>query len=359
MILYRYLISEISKPFIAVLAVLVALFASFSAARSLSDAVNGLLPTDTIAALIGLDTLIALEVLIPISLYISVVLALGKLYSESEIAAMFALRFTPARLMAAVMMLSFGLALMVAALSLVVRPWAYQQSHELSKQARAALNFDDMEAGSFYEDASGNRVIFIGHRDGPKAPAKNVFVQLGVGRNAQIIHARQARQLRRGNTQQGAQIELGGAHIYQLGRSGQEGDRVLLARHMVLNLNAPELTPPDYSSLAASTAVLAGSHNLRDISEFQWRLSTWLTTVLLGMLGVPLSRSRPRQGRYAKMGTAILIYAGYYLLFNSARTWLQQGIVPPFPGVWWVPALLALLLLLALAVPGLSFRKGR
>ena len=79
-----------------------------------------------------------------------------------------------------------------------------------------------------------------------------------------------------------------------------------------------------------------------DVAELQWRLSTSCSTLLLGMLGVPLSRARPRQHRNTKVGIAILVYAGYYLFYESARTWVQNGVIPAFPGLWGAPALLAL-----------------
>ncbi len=123
MIITRYLLREILGPFAIVLSVLSVLFTSFGAASFLSDAVNGLLPTDTIVQVIGLRTLIALEMLIPISLYLSVVMALGRLYVDSEITALFALGLTPARVMGIVLGLSLCTALVVAGLSLVVRPW--------------------------------------------------------------------------------------------------------------------------------------------------------------------------------------------------------------------------------------------
>jgi len=63
---------------------------------------------------------------------------------------------------------------------------------------------------------------------------------------------------------------------------------------------------------------------------------------------VPLSRARPRQHRNAKVGIAILIYAGYYLLYESARVWVQTGVIPAFPGLWIAPALLAMVLIVAL-----------
>ena len=55
----------------------------------------------------------------------------------------------------------------------------------------------------------------------------------------------------------------------------------------------------------------------------------------------------------------ILIYAGYYLLYESARTWVQNGLIPAFPGIWWVPALLALVLIVAGLGPRLALTWRR
>jgi len=58
---------------------------------------------------------------------------------------------------------------------------------------------------------------------------------------------------------------------------------------------------------------------------------------------VPLSRLRPRQGRYARVGLAIVAYFLYSNLLSLAKVWLEKGDLPPLVGVWWVH-------LLALAV---------
>lgn len=357
LIINRYLTREISRPLLVVLGVLVVLFASYGAAEFLSDAVNGLLPTRIIVQMVGLKALIALEVLIPISLYISVVLALGRLYGESEITAMLALRISPKRLMWAVFRLAALLALIVAALSLMVRPWAYQRLHELSSEAAASFNFDNMEAGTFYENGLGNRVIFIGQRNGPKAQAKDVFVQLEINGRVQTVHAKQAVQLKNKSPGSGPSILLEGAHIYELARAPAQHDRVIKAHTMTLNLDNPDVGPPGYSSLAAGSAQLVASNSAANIAELQWRLSTPLSTFLLGMLGVPLSQTRPRQDKYAKMGVAILVYTGYYLLCTSARNWVKSGAIGAFPGIWWAPALLALVLIIAVRWPGRGFRR--
>jgi lipopolysaccharide export system permease protein len=355
LIIHRYLIREISKPLAAVLGILIVLFASYSAASILSDAVNGLLPTDTIAELVGLKVLISLEVLIPVSLYLSVVLSFSGLYGNSEFTAMFALGVTPAKRMSAVLTLSGYLALTVAGLSLVVRPWAYQKLHELSSRADATLNVNAMEAGTFYVGQNGNRVIFLTHRDGPGSPAQDVFVQIRDGEGTKIIYAPLAQTA----PTIGSEVHLSNAHIYEIGSGNGQDDQILDAREFTVSPDSSGGAPPEYSSVAASSARLATSDSASDIAEFQWRLSTPLSTFLLGMMGIPLSRTKLRQAKYAKFGTAILIYSGYYLLCTSARTWVQHGMVAKFPGIWWAPALLALLLLATLNGPRLDFKLRR
>jgi lipopolysaccharide export system permease protein len=360
MIISRYLLREIVGPLAVVLSVLAVLFTSYGAASFLSEAVNGLLPMDTIVQVIGLRTLIALEVLIPISLYLSVVMALGRMYADSEITALFALGLTPARVMGVVLGLSLCTALAVAGLSLVVRPWAYSRSHELASLAAASLNTNNMEAGTFYVGSDGNRTIFIEQRAGPAAPARGVFVHLRLREGGtRLIYARSVEQMPHSGDADSSRIRLTDAHVYDIGQNGNGGDVVLNVNNLVLDLASAQVEPPEYSAVAASTAQLTLSDSAADIAEFQWRLSTSCSTLLLGMLGVPLSRSGPRQHKHAKVGIAILIYAGYYLFYESARTWLQNGVIPPFPGLWVAPASLALILICALLEPRLALRLRR
>ena len=358
MTISRYLIREIAAPLVAILAVFTLLFASYSAADFLSNAVNGLLPMHMVAALIALRVLIAQEVLIPISLYLAVVLALGKLGGGSELTAMFALRVHPARVTGAVLILSACLAVVVGSLSLFARPWAYGKSHELSKVAEGMLDVTSMEAGTFYVGQDGRQVIFLGRRDGPHSPAGDVFVRINKGDHTEIMHAEHAYLLPPEAGQTGTRVLLRGLHIYEIGRSDGGADQALTAGSFVLRINASPPEPPAYSALAASTARLAASRVPADIAELEWRLSTPVSTLLLGLLGIPLSRTRPRQSRYAKFGAVILIYSAYYMLSSLARTIVQHGQMPALPGIWWVQGLFGAALLIAVYAPA-HYRKFR
>ena len=101
----------------------------------------------------------------------------------------------------------------------------------------------------------------------------------------------------------------------------------------------------EYKRKAATTSYLLQSEQLPDIAELQWRFSTPLSTILLSLIAIPLSRVVPRQGKYSKVAVAIIIFAIYYNLHAMTKTWVGQGMIPPSPGIWWVNGLLAMIVL--------------
>jgi lipopolysaccharide export system permease protein len=53
------------------------------------------------------------------------------------------------------------------------------------------------------------------------------------------------------------------------------------------------------------------------------------------VIAVPLSRLKPRQGRYARLWVAVVIYLVYSNLITLGRSWIEHGTVPASIGLWW------------------------
>lgn len=357
MLIDRYLIREITKPLVVIFAVLASIFAGYTTARYLADAANGLLPARTILYLIALKVVIAMEVLLPVTLYLSVVAALGRLDSDSEMTALYASGIGPSRVLRAVFAVSLLLAVLVGNLSLYVRPLAYEKSYWARAEAEAEFDIAGLKAGSFYEGGQGDRIIFVERIDDVRSRAEGVFVQSEHPGRQSITYAREAYQRLDEKTGEWILVFLDG-HAYEISRTG-DIDLLVEYKEFTLRLLPKEITPPEYKRKAAPTLQLARSSHPGDISELQWRLSTPLSTVLLGLLGVPLSRSAPRKGRYAKVFLAVAIYMVYYNLLAVAKTWVERGAVGSVPGIWWVDALLAAALLVLLSQPATGFRRWR
>jgi lipopolysaccharide export system permease protein len=357
LIIDRYIIREIIKPTVTICVILIFIFGCYTATRYLADAVSGQLPGTTVVIFILLKIAIALEVLLPTTLYLSVVIAFGRMYKDSEMTALSACGVSKVRVLRPVFLASIAIAIVVSCLSLYIRPWAYHQFFTLRAQAKANFDINRMKGGTFYEIADGERVIFAEKVNQQEDKAKRVFIQTEHDDDLQVIYARKAIQIQEPTTGKEIIVFTDG-HLYEFSRLGEKG-RIIEFEQSAMPLEPNGDIKLKYRIKAAPTGYLAFSDNSEEIAELQWRLSTPLATILLALIGVPLSRSSPRRGKYAKVMTAVVIFAFYYNLSAMIKKWVEKGVLDTLPGIWWVQLLLAGLLLLMLWRPPPVFRRWK
>jgi lipopolysaccharide export system permease protein len=263
--------------------------------------------------------------------------------------ALHAVGFSERRVVRSVLWLSLVLAMVVASLSLAVRPWAYQKSYHIKAQAEAEFNLEKLEAGQFYTAEESGTVIFVERINHLQNRLEQVYFYRLNDEGVRVINARQAWQPVTDPFAPPVFKFVDGT-AYQIDLSGTR-DLTLKFKELTLLLESDEQKLNRYRSKAASTLQLARSKKPADLAEFQWRLTTPVTTLLLGVLAVPLSRTPPRRGRHAKTVAAVLLFAVFYLFSIMARNWVEQGTVGAIPGVWWPNILLGLLILVLLLRP--------
>ena len=117
MIVDRYLLREVATPFIAITFALTTLYVTFSLTRYLTDATEGLLAAEAVFTLTMLRAVIALEMLLPVALYIGLMVALGRFYSDWEITAMKASGISERRIILPILAMAGLVGLMIAALT--------------------------------------------------------------------------------------------------------------------------------------------------------------------------------------------------------------------------------------------------
>ncbi len=105
------------------------------------------------------------------------------------------------------------------------------------------------------------------------------------------------------------------------------------------------------------TLALIRNPDPRAQAELQWRISLVLCIPLLTMLVVPLSAVNPRQGRFAKMGPAILIYLTYFLTISAMKSALEDGTIPIEIGMWPINAALLFAAIIANTLDSVWVRK--
>jgi lipopolysaccharide export system permease protein len=319
------------------------------ATRYWEDAVHGQLPGAIVFHLIFLRIIIALEVLLPTTLYLSIVIALGRLYRDAEITAMFACGISMTRIIRSVLLVSIITCGVVACLSLYTRPWAWNQFFWLKAEAKASFDLKRMKGGNFYKTDDGKRIIFADRVDNQNNQAKGIFIQTKKKDSLQIIYAEKATQFD-DETSGEPIIVFQEGQLYEFPRDGEKG-LILQFENSAMHLEPKEIIRPDYKVKTISTKKLLRSKNLEEIAELQWRLSSPLSTILLSLLAIFLSRASPRQGKYANAPIAIIIFAVYYNFSAIMKKWVSQGFIETVPGIWWGQMLLVSLLIFLLWQP--------
>jgi lipopolysaccharide export system permease protein len=350
----RYFISEIWKTAAAIFAVVVTIYASDCAINYMAEALTGSLPPGMVGLLILLRVSIALEVILPVTFFLAVIIAMGRLYKDLEMTAFSACGLGMDRVLKLVCVLSLPVALAAAFASLHIRPHAWAKIYRVMDEAQTRFDISRLSPNTFFEMHRGKVVFFAEEVQPDLNSAQRVFVRVADGDRWKVIRARKMIQDEGVDGRRSLRFQDGSLYEPPNGSRAGKITRFTEARYPLADESE---TGSRYRRKATATPQLLGSARLEDITELQWRLSAPLSTLLLALLGVPLSKSSPRQGKFARIAIAILVFAIYFQLFVVARTWVDTAVLPPVPGIWWVPGLLAGLTLLVLRQTGEVFHR--
>jgi lipopolysaccharide export system permease protein len=329
----RYVLREVMQTWLAVTGVLVAILLSNQLSRVLGQAADNQYGRRVVFDLIALGAIMNLSVIVPVGLLLAVVLTLGRLYHDSEMAALQACGFGPARLLVPLFCFAGAIAVGLAWLVFVQVPQADSEVQLLRQSAMKAAQFGQLDAGRF-RSFSGGDAVFYAERVDPEGVLHNVFVQRETAGRFEVALA---------DTATYSKAAPNGAHLVTLfngrryeGVPGRDDFRVIEFREHGIPIATPADIIGSKDPDAKPTRELFGSDAPSDIAQLQFRISTPLMALVLTLVAVPLSRLRPRQGRYARVGFAIVVYFVYSQLLYAAKSWVEKGDLSPALGVWWV-----------------------
>ncbi len=348
-ILDRYILRQVISSWLGVTTVLLVILLTNQVARVLDRAAENQYPRGVVLELIGLSALQNLAVLLPVGLLLGVVLAFGRMYHDSEMAAALSCGVGPSRIYGPILALTAVVTVLLAWLTLSVAPGAAARVYDLRNEAARAGQFSAIAPGKFRSFGGGSTVVYAESAAADGA-LERVFVKRNRGNRYEIAVARRARH---------AISADGSLHTMTLydgeryeGVPGRAQFRIVRFRENVIPVRIPELDPRATPLEAAPTARLLASGELKERAELHWRVALPVMAVALTLLAIPLSRLRPRQGRYSRVWISVVIYFLYVSLASAAKVWIERGTVPEALGLWWVHALLVALTLVVVLVPG-------
>jgi lipopolysaccharide export system permease protein len=335
LILFRYLGKEILSTTSAVTLVLLMIVLSGRFVRYLAEAAQGKIDPEAVVSLMMYRVPGILELILPLSLFVGLLLALGRLYVDSEIRVLFAAGISRVRLAVYSLPPVVIVGFLVGWLTLELAPHSYQQMSRLLEQQKNRSEFDTLKERKFQKIRSGNGVIYVESIQEGTRLLKHVFIfQQGSGQDSadEVLVASRGIQDIRGDEKY---LILGGGHRYEL-----RDDHSFITTEF--SEYGKKLIPDEEFDLekiredALPTSALISSDRNGHIAVLQWRYSLILLVPLVAVLAIVLSETDPRQGRYARLLPAIVLYFVYLVLLNLARDKLAGGDIPAWIGLWWV-----------------------
>lgn len=332
-ILDRYLLLEASGAWLAVTLVLLAIMLSTRFTRALAQAAAGNLPKELLFEVAALSSLQYLVILIPFSLMLAIMLALGRLYKDNEIAAMTGCGIGLDGLYRPFVVLALGLAALTALLAFQLGPWAGRTSDYLVKNAARLIQYSPFEAGQFKDVAGGRATFYTESADVRGEKLGLVFAQIHEEKGNSILVAQSGSQSVSADGRR--EVRLFNGHRY-LGEPGSAAYDIMKFEQLRTYQSPPDFFYRSSKRSLQPTEALLGSPDPEDRAELEWRIAAPVSVFILGLLAVPLSHVGPREGRYGKLVTGIVIYLVYAQLMGLGQTWIAKGKVPGAVGLWWV-----------------------
>jgi lipopolysaccharide export system permease protein len=349
----RYILREVVAAWLVVTGVLLIILLANQVAGVLERAAVNQYPKGVVLELIGLGALQNLSLLVPFGLLLGVVFAFGRLYHDSEMAAALACGIRPSKIYVPVGLLAVFVTAGLAWLTLGLAPDATARALSLRNAALRAGQFAPIAAGKFRSFGGGNAVVYAQNvnKDGTLG---NVFVERNRGPLVEVALAQRARHSVSPDGMTHT-ITLYDGERYE-GQPGSPEFRIVHFAEHTIPVQVPVISDVVRNLEAQPSRALWESQDPNKRAELHWRVAMPVSCVVLTLLAVPLSRLRPRQGRYSRVWVAVVIYFLYQNLINIGRVWISRGSVPEVVGLWWTHGAVVLLALFVTMGPTIANR---
>lgn len=346
MILSKYIFKEILKVQCVTLIVLLAVFICQSIILYVERASQGRIPASFITQLVIYSVPSTLFLMLPLTLFASVLIAVGRISSDSELVVMRVAGYSTSRIMKIALLLSCITAVAAAINNLYLMPYSENAIIELRADARNNPRYMPIESGRFVSFGQYNvylEEVESGEEKNKTMQGSFVLSNPFADRGSSFIIAKNGRVE---FDDDGVQwLHLSDANRYEPNLDGTY--RFVHFEHVKMPIGSGDAreTQTD-STRGIATIDLLTTDNVKEKVELQWRICPILSCFILIIAAVPLSLVNPRQSKFIRLFPAIFIYVSYYMMLLSMRNLINAETLPTTPGLYVVP--LAFLLFVAI-----------
>ena len=293
-----------------------------------------------------------LALTIPMSVLLGVLLAFGRLSSESEVIALRAGGVGPGRLVRPVLAIALLATLATLYITAIAYPQANQEYRSLTASLVASQVRTAVKPRVFTDDLlpSGTLMLYVSDVVAGTGDWRNVLIRdMRVPQKPRLVLARQARlEIDRGREEARLDLTDGAAYAFDPTQPQRWEQQRFASREMLLPFD--EIFPPKPQLVKGSremtvfevqeairAAEKAGTSPERLAPlrvEWHMRFSVAAACLVFGLLGIGLSLGQKKEARSAAFGLSVAAIFVYYVFLRFGQQFGDSGWVHPAIAMW-------------------------
>ncbi|NYT26696.1 MAG: LPS export ABC transporter permease LptF [Candidatus Thiodubiliella endoseptemdiera] len=309
------------------------------------------IPTTDLLPLIALNMIRDIPLILSLSLFLAIILAVNKFYKDSEAIVMNSLGVGDKHFMVFIQPVVLPIFIFILLLTTLVVPWTKQQKSLIMSHSDATSEFAFIRQKEFQKFKGGD-IVFYANKvkdgtEGIQQTMEEVFIYALANGEPIIILAKEAQKYTNLDTNS-AYLRLKDGVRYH-GFPGDTNKRILNFDLYDLQIVDGEQRQDNIvfaQTESKSMIDLLYSNDSKDTAEFQWRISQPLSIFILSFLGVLLGKASPRGGKNLGLLFGVAIFILYNNALMVAKSTLEHGEISAWIGLWWVHLLVFFIIVL-------------
>ena len=329
MLFRRILIREMTSLLLAVFFLLLLIIVVTQSVNLLRQISMGTLASSAIWGVIGFYLVRFFPLLLSLSLFITVLSTLIRVYKDHEMMIWFSSGQSLLAFIRPVLQFAALPIVLIGFLSLIVTPWAIEQTKELRILMAQQELVSQISSGVF---RSNENVTYFAENLGEEITVgANIFVQQKYQNKLNIIIAERGELLEE-SKKRSLLLENG---VQYLGTPGSADYVVSHFERGTLPIYLPKYEIEQGDIRTENILVLLKESTGASWTELQGRLSWPIGAFIFVLIAIPLA-SHPlrRGGGSLPLIVGILMFSLYQSMLKIAQTWLEEGLFSPWIGAW-------------------------
>ena len=332
----RYINRELLLVLVSVTAVLLTVTIGGRFISYLQDAALGKYAADSIFQILYFRLPGFLQLLMPFAWSLALLLTLGRLHAESEFVVLRGGGVGPGRLLRWLMLPALAVTAVVGCFSLYLAPDFDRQLTEFLDQQKENAEFTLVTPGVFHIYYRGQRVTYADAISAAGDSLEGVFLA-EMGNDSRPMTVRAEKGGQRVDEQTGTRyMVLTNGHRY-LGEAGSSDYQVVSFGRLQQRLEEGRRQRPQGIETIA-TPLLIERGDPEALAELHFRLALPLVVLIGGLVSIGVARTKPRDGRFARLVPGIALFVAYYAAIVFNRNAISDEQLPAELGMWLVHA---------------------